>query len=217
MIQDFDIAAFEGARRYCSPETEARLRELIGGRYNGAHRFGSGDFHYMTKLFCDCIEEPFELLLFDHHPDMQKPAFEGVMSCGGWLRDLLETNPLLQHATIVGIAPELLCETEGFPGRLTVYPEGSTVIPAPSTGLPLYISVDKDVFCSCAARTNWDQGSLDLPTFASIAEMLSAGRRILGVDICGELPPEEGGTAEDSAVNRRADEFIVNLFKDRLI
>lgn len=217
MIEDFDLYVIECARRYCSPETERKLRELIAGRYSGIHRFGSGDFHYMTRLFCDNIPEPFDLLLFDHHPDMQSPAFEGVMSCGGWVRDLLETNPRLNHVTIVGIALELLVETEGFPGRVTVFPEGATVTPPAPSELPLYVSVDKDVFCSCVARTNWDQGSLDLPTFARIAEMFTAGRRILGVDICGELPLSEGGTAEDAAASRNADENIAGVFEDRLI
>ena len=39
----------------------------------------------------------------------------------------------------------------------------------------------------------------------------------LGLDICGSLPLEEGGTAEDAAVNRRTDSFIVEALKDRLI
>ena len=212
-----DCSAIEGSRRYCSPEAEKQLRELIAGRYRGVHHLGSGDYHYLSRLFCDNIPEPFDLLLFDHHPDMQPPVFEGVMSCGGWVHDLLESNPMLNHVTIVGIAPELLSETEGFPGRVTVFPEGGAVTPLPPSDLPLYVSVDKDVFCSCAARTNWDQGSLDLPLFIQILDLLIARRRILGLDICGELPISEGGTAADQEVNRRTDEYIVDLLKDHLI
>lgn len=207
-----DFNDIPGSRRYCEPEAEKRLRELIGKEFTGGavRLLGSGDFHYYTKLICDTIPGPFELLLFDHHPDMQKPVFEGVLSCGGWLRDLLETNPLLKHVTIIGIDPRLLGETEGFPGRVTVFPEGSTVTPPAPSELPLYISVDKDVFCSCAARTNWDQGSLDLPTFEKILNLFTAGRRILGMDICGELPLSEGGTAEDAEVNSRTDRAIIH-------
>ena len=212
-----DCSAIEGSRRYCSPNAEKQLRELIAGRYRGVHQLGSGDYHYLSRFFCDNIPEPFDLLLFDHHPDMQKPVFEGVISCGGWVRDLLETNPLLRHVTIVGIAPELLSETDGFPGRLSVFPEGSTVIPPPASGLPIYVSVDKDVFCGCAARTNWDQGSLDLPLFGQIVKLLTEGHRILGLDLCGELPLSEGGTAADLKVNRRTDEFIVNALTGSLI
>ena len=212
-----DCSAIEGSRRYCSPEAERQLRELIAGRYRGVHHLGSGDYHYLSRLFCDNIPEPFELLLFDHHPDMQPPVFEGVMSCGGWVRDLLESNPMLRHVTIVGISPELLSETEGFPGRVTAFPEGSTVLPPAPSEMPLYVSVDKDVFCGCAARTNWDQGSLDLPAFEAILAMLTESRRILGLDICGELPLSEGGTEADRQVNLRTDEYIVSLLKDRLI
>lgn len=212
-----DCSVIEGSRRYCSPEAERQLKEIIAGRYRGVHYLGSGDYHYLSRLFCDNVPEPFDLLLFDHHPDMQAPVFEGVMSCGGWVRDLLIGNPLLRHVTIVGINPQLLCETEGFSGRVTVFPEGSTVTPPAPSELPLYVSVDKDVFCGCAARTNWDQGSLDLPTFQALLSLLTEGRRIIGLDICGELPLSEGGTAADLEVNRRTDEFIVNAFKDRLI
>lgn len=212
-----DCSTVEGSRRYCSPEAERQLREIIGGRYRGVHHLGSGDYHYLSRFFCDNVPEPFDLLLFDHHPDMQAPVFEGVISCGGWLRDLLESNPMLHHVTIVGIAQELLSETEGFPGRVTVFPEGSTVTPPAPSELPLYVSVDKDVFCGCAARTNWDQGSLDLSGFEALLALLTEGRSILGLDICGELPFSEGGTAADREVNRRTDEFIVNLLKGRLI
>ena len=209
-----------GSRRYCDPEAEKQLRELIGNEFRaGAVRFlGSGDFHYYTKLICDTIPEPFDLLLFDHHPDMQKPVFEGVLSCGGWLRDLLETNLKLRHVTIIGIDPQLQGEAEGFHGRVTVFPEGSTVTPPAPSDLPLYISVDKDVFCSCAARTNWDQGSLDLPTFEKILGIFTAGRHILGLDICGELPLSEGGTAADAEVNNRTDRAIIHaLTGDNII
>ena len=212
-----DCSGIPGSRRYCDPGAEKRLREIIGGRWRGVHYLGSGDYHYLSKFFCDNIPEPFDLLLFDHHPDMQKPVFEGVLSCGGWVRDLLETNPRLRHVTIVGMDPQLLCETEGFPGRVTAFPEGGTVTPPAPAELPLYVSVDKDVFCSCCARTNWDQGSLDLPTFERILRLLTAGRRILGLDICGNLPEDEGGTAADAAINRRSDEFVTALLKDRLI
>ncbi len=212
-----DFSGLEGSRRYCDPDAERHIREVIDGRYRGVHHLGSGDYHYITKLFCDCIPEPFDLLLFDHHPDMQKPVFEGVLSCGAWLRDMLEDPSCrLRHAVLVGIAPELLSETEGFPGRITVFPEGGTVTPLPASGLPLYISVDKDVFCTCSARTNWDQGSLDLPLFAKILDMLTAGREILGLDLCGSLPYSEGGTADDAAINRRSDEFIMELLRERL-
>ena len=216
-VLTIDCSAIEGSRRYCSPEAEEQLKDIIGGRYRGVHNLGSGDFHYLSKLFCENIPEPFDLLLFDHHPDMQRPLFEGVLSCGGWLRDLLEKSPMLRSVAIVGIAPQLLSETQGFPGRVTVFPEGCTVTPLPASALPLYVSVDKDVFCGCAARTNWDQGSLDLPLFGRILELLTAGRRIIGLDLCGDFPLSEGGTAADQEVNRRTDEFIIEALKPLLI
>ena len=206
-----DCTSLEETRRYCSPEAERQLAAMISGRYSGVHFLGSGDYHYISKIFCDSIAEPFDLLLFDHHPDMQKPVFEGVLSCGGWVRDMLEQNRFLRNVTIVGMAGELMPETEGFPGRVTVFPEGACVHSVPGA-LPIYISVDKDAFCPCFARTNWDQGSLTLPEFGKVLHLLSGDRRVLGADICGSMPISEGGTRMDAALNSETDRILLEHF-----
>lgn len=197
-------------RRYCDPAGQEALRGMIAGRRQGVHLLDCGDYHYLTKLITDSVPEPFDLLLFDHHPDMQEPAFEGVLSCGGWVRDMLLENPSLQHVTIVGINPALLVETEGFGERVRVFPEGDTVVRDGRT-LPLYVSVDKDVFCTCAAVTNWDQGSLTLPAFTDIMSLLAGGRRVIGADICGGMSFAEGGTAGDCALNVQTDKYLAEL------
>ena len=206
-ILQIDCSLIEGSRRYCSPEAADIIAGMVDGCFGGLHYLGSGDFHYITKIICDFIPEPFDLLLFDHHPDMQEPAFGGILSCGGWVRDMLEGNSRLGNVTIVGIDPSLKEETGGFPGRVRVFCEGDTVVPVEGDR-PVYVSVDKDVFCPCFARTNWGQGSLTMPIFGEILAMLLKGRRVLGADICGSLPISDGGTPEDCAINRDADEDI---------
>ena len=207
-----DCSSLGGVRRYCDPAGQAALKERAAGRWPGLHLLDSGDYHYLTKILADQVPEPFDLILFDHHPDMQVPAFEGVLSCGGWLRDMLLENPMLQQVTIVGIDPSLLVETEGFGDRVRVFCEGDTVVPDGRL-LPVYVSVDKDVFCKCFASTNWDQGSLTLSAFTDILSLLAGGRRMLGADICGGISFAEGGTERDLSLNCQTDKYLINLFK----
>lgn len=202
----------EGVRRYCDPAGQAALKKMAAGRWSGVHLLDSGDYHYLTKILAEQVPEPFDLILFDHHPDMQAPAFGGVLSCGGWLRDMLAESPMLRHVTIIGIDPTLEQETEGFGDRVRVVPEGGRVT-ADGRRLPVYLSVDKDVFCTCYAATNWDQGSLTLPEMEAILRMLAGGRRILGADICGGISFAEGGTARDCTLNNRTDSYLINLLK----
>lgn len=58
------------------------------------------------------VKEPFELLVFDHHTDMQRPAFGGILSCGGWIREALETNENLKHVILVGPPETAMEETK---------------------------------------------------------------------------------------------------------
>ena len=208
-----DCTSMEGVRRYCDPASEAVLKAKIAGRYGGVHLLGSGDYHYLTKLITDSVSEPFELLLFDHHPDMQAPAFEGMLSCGGWLRDMLRDNPLLSAVKIFGINPALRGETEGWGARVQVYAEGDTILPPEpqKDSLPVYISIDKDVFCGCVARTSWDQGSMTMPQLEGILPLFTKGRRILGADICGSVSLSEGALAGDCTLNHLTDNHLIKL------
>ena len=72
----------------------------------------SGNYHYLTKLWLELVKEPFELLVFDHHTDMQRPAFGGILSCGGWIREALETNENLKHVILVGPPETAMEETK---------------------------------------------------------------------------------------------------------
>ncbi len=207
----FDFGALEGSRRYCDPLTEKLIAEQLGGDPSGVHLLGSGDFHYVTKLFCDLITTPFDLLLIDHHPDMQQAAFGGgILSCGGWVRTMLEENPMLGGVIMVGIDPSLLGETAGFGGRVTACPEGSTVLPVKGER-PLYISVDKDAFCPACARTNWGQGSMNLSQTEAVIDMFARGRKVIGADICGCLTLEEGGTVKDQEINALSDARLLEI------
>jgi arginase family enzyme len=55
-------------------------------------------------------------------------------------------------------------------------------------GLPVYISIDKDVLRPTDAATEWDAGSLRLATLLYWLVWLRRSRRVVGIDICGEWP-----------------------------
>ena len=72
------------------------------------HFFDNGNYHYMSKLWTDRIQEPFSLIVFDHHPDMQPPRFGGILSCGGWVKEVLDNNKFVQNVIIIGVKDELV-------------------------------------------------------------------------------------------------------------
>ena len=56
----------------------------------------------MTRLWLTKMDQPFCLLVYDNHTDMQPPAFGGLLSCGGWIAAALEELENLKHVILVG-------------------------------------------------------------------------------------------------------------------
>ena len=217
------------------------------------HFFDNGNYHYITKFWTDKIREPFDLVVFDHHPDMQPPRFGDILSCGGWVKKVLEENKFVQNAVIIGVADSLVDEnTEagenlhrecaGILDKVTFIKESeirewqncecttslsSLVCSLPKAGVlssNIYFSIDKDALSPAFAATNWDQGSLTFEALKSIITELSQGRKILGIDICGEraqeFKPIENGaqTAQEAdelnnKLNQELVEFLVGSWK----
>ncbi len=194
-----DFSAFEGSNCYCSAACASRIRAAIAEIPAAAfHCIGTGDYHYQTLFWLEKIREPFQLVLFDHHPDDQPGAFgEELLSCGGWVARARRL-PLLQADTWISGAQD-------FPA-LSALPE-----------LPVYLSVDTDVLSPAYARTDWDQGDMTLDELSGALRRLTAGRRILGVDLCGGLTPEKGASPEDLALNASTGEALYGCFRDLLI
>ena len=97
--------------------------------------------------------------------------------------------------------------------------------------LPLHgVSRHQDVLGRDEAVTNWDQGQLKLAHLIAAVERLAAGRFVFGVDVCGDWseprfsdpfraalaffdhPPRLRPTAEDLAINARANAVLVDCF-----
>ena len=84
-----DASGIEGTCCYCDPEAEAKIGALIPSSLPRLRWIDSGDYHYMSYLLAMQEKEPFHLLLLDHHPDNQAPAFgEEMLSCGSWVKSL---------------------------------------------------------------------------------------------------------------------------------
>lgn len=187
----------EGCCCYCDGAARERLRgEVRKLDLNALHWIDSGDYHYITLFFLERIEEPFDLVLLDNHPDDQEPAFgDGLLSCGGWVAGARRTLPLLRDVLRNPSESDLAGTAEGCACRR-----------------PVYLSIDIDVLSRDFARTDWSQGDMTLEQLYSAVKSLRASRRLLGVDVCGGLAINKGACPEDLLVNRRTRDMIQSLF-----
>lgn len=218
-----DCSGIPGTDCYCDDEAVETIRRRIADAgtkdAGGIHFFDNGNYHYMSKIWTDMVQEPFSLVAFDHHPDMQEPRFGNILSCGGWVKKVLEENNFIDNVVLIGVADHLVEEirkeiaSQPADARNdlqhkvtfireselpTVTLEGRSPDRVYSTlhiphSTHLYISIDKDVLSPAYAATNWDQGSLDIATLKEIIAGLATNHKIIGVDICGERARDFAG------------------------
>lgn len=224
-----DFQKLQGVNCYCTPEAEAAIKEKICDLpVQGIHFLDSGNYHYLSKFWLEKIQEPFSLLVFDNHTDMQEAAFFGLLSCGSWAGEVLDTHELLSHICVAG--PGLkdfreykgqawakltrICREELSDGGEEIFREFLETDP----DLPLYISIDKDVLRKEEARTNWDQGELALDQLLKLLELIFEKRKVIGVDICGENPPDTARpiSGEDLQINSRTNRELMLFFKKHI-
>jgi len=259
-VRWLDCTKIVGTDCYCDDEAIKEINELIDNAESSSksecnriienrdnstnapniHFFDNGNYHYMSKLWTDRVQEPFTLIVFDHHPDMQPPRFGGILSCGGWVKEVLDNNKFIQSVIIIGVKDELV-ETvreelsqsgessildkvtfirESELNTLSFQSSLSSFVSRLSSQHSLYISIDKDALSPVYAATNWDQGTLTLDALKDSITALTTGRKILGIDICGErahdFEGDEHHTVQEadslnSELNREFVEFLNNL------
>lgn len=209
-----DCSRLEGVNCCCTTEAEEEIKAQIAKfTFPGIHFLDSGNYHYLTKFWMDKIQDPFDLLVFDNHTDMQESGFFGLLSCGSWVKESLESHPFLQEICIMGPAEvSFLQDMKEEAQRVT--PVSSETLSKSGLGVlseflerhprrPLYISVDKDMLSSAYARTNWDQGETSLEDLYLWLKTAFEKREIAGVDICGENP-------QDTAAPPKGEELEIN-------
>ena len=90
----------EGTCCYCDAASREQILSGLPAVLPRLRWIDSGDYHYMSHLLALREKEPFHLVLLDHHPDNQEPAFGGVLSCGSWVKEMEEENGLLRLAVL---------------------------------------------------------------------------------------------------------------------
>ena len=184
-----DCSDIEETDMYCSKEANKRIWEKIKPYgIQGIHYIDSGNYHYISKIITDHIDEPFGLVMYDHHTDMQIPMVPGMMSCGDWAGQALNRNKNLRQLVIVGPPEKDIDQTlESYngsqSGRLLIFSaedlHGGLLenkLKLIRTDLPLYISIDKDVLGTEDCETNWSQGDMSIDGL----------ERLLGVFLGGQ-------------------------------
>ena len=222
-----DLSQVPGTDCYCDDEAVAAIRTKMADAgiktAQGIHFIDNGNYHYMSKLWTDRISEPFTLVVFDHHPDMQEPRFGDILSCGGWIKKVLNENKFIDIVVLIGVADHLVEETTPHDKVSFIRESELSQIPtdviANTIQSTLYISIDKDVLSPAFAATNWDQGSLDIATLKEIIAGLAASHKIIGVDICGERAHDFSGdeshsVQEADALNDRTNRELVDFLQN---
>ena len=220
-----DCKDIVGVNGYCSDDAQEEIRKRMQDYdYRGIHFLDSGNYHYLSKFWLEKIEEPYSLVVFDHHTDMQESAFFGMLSCGSWIKEVLEEHPYIKEVCVVGppkaateqSEPNLasrvvfLTQEELEAGILEKWQE----FLENEKELPVYLSIDKDVLCPEDARTNWDQGKMKLEEMGEMIKLVFQKRNVLGIDVCGENPQDTAKmpSKEDLRINNETNNRLYEYF-----
>ena len=220
---DFELikcSDISGCDMYCDDEAKKEIKKRLAAHvkghektqeiFRGIHLIDSGNYHYMTRIFTEEINEPYDLVFFDNHTDM-KPAMFDMLSCGSWAKEVLEKDENLRKMYMIGPraqADELSLE-KGLSEKLVIIsqdefwdeisainnPKMKKIFDPSDKPLPVYLSIDKDLLDESEVKTNWDQGNMSLKVLIAILKEICKNRTVLGADICG-LFPESAGNAQ---------------------
>ena len=222
-----DCRNVRGTTGFCDPEAFRTLAEkLRNSPAKGVHFLDSGNYHYVTELWLNKLNEPFNLAVFDHHTDTKRSRFGDLLSCGNWIRNSLTHNRNLRKVLLLGFSGErdTLPTDEPFRSRLICYdaaavrrPDFLSELRRIHERLPLYISIDKDVLNPAILQTDWDQGDLTGGELKILLHRLLQTHRVLGVDVCGECRRSIGNflaRRSNDNFNRLLLEFLEHEHRD---
>lgn len=202
-----DMTGMSGTNCMCDDEAVLRIKEICASENvsgSGIHFIDSGNYHYMSALLSEMVDEPFSLVVLDHHPDMQPPMFGDILSCGGWVKEVFDKNPNVKDIHIIGADRGLINKLDmedqkrvSFYDIADIFDEG---IKLPKTEYPVYLSIDKDVVTRDELVTNWDQGDMTTSQLLDFVKEMISGGRVLTVDICGECALDQEGCDVTEAI-----------------
>ena len=210
----FNDRALNGVRGYMDEEARKYLLEEIKVRskLTSIHLLDSGNYHHLSRVYLDLIKEPYNLVVYDNHTDMQFSAFGNILSCGSWIADAYESLYYLKKIIVIGANSKYIEACEFNKDERVIFADSINEVSL-ENDLPIYISVDKDVISENEFISDWDQGIMPVSTLIKELKCLRDNFRIMGVDICGE--PDNSDDINISLSNNINKE-LVNIFVDIL-
>ena len=210
----FNDRALNGVRGYMDDEARKYLLEEIKVRskLTSIHLLDSGNYHHLSRVYLDLIKEPYNLVVYDNHTDMQFSAFGNILSCGSWIADAYESLYYLKKIIVIGANSKYIEACEFNKDERVIFADSINEVSL-GNDLPIYISVDKDVISENEFISDWDQGIMPVSTLIKELKCLRDNFRIMGVDICGE--PDNSDDINISLSNNINKE-LVNIFVDIL-
>ncbi|MGN0407966.1 MAG: arginase family protein [Bacteroides sp.] len=240
-----DVSDITGTDCYCDDDAVLKLKERIKDySYRGIHYIDSGNYHYMSKLWTDKIDRPFVLVVFDNHPDMQRPLFGDILSCGGWIKEVLDNNKYLEKVIVIGVNNRLLkeldddvlreadnnrvcfvtrqeiadamdCSANGCEeSEINIFEQKAALV---GENKAVYISIDKDVLDESVVKTNWDQGDMRINEIYSYIKEVAQKNEIIGADVCGEPSHEEAVNDDIIIRSNTVNLSVLNILKKFLM
>lgn len=210
----FDDVNLSGVRGYMDEESKAYLMNEIksDGKLSSIHFLDSGNYHHLSRLYLNFIKEPFNLVVYDNHTDMQFSAFGNILSCGSWIADAYEGLGNLNKIFIIGANKKYIEDCEFKKDDRVIF-AGSISDVNLDKNIPVYSSIDKDVLSKDEFVSDWDQGEMSVATLIEELENLISNFKLLGVDICGEPALNDGFSIN---LSNNINKELVNIFVDIL-
>lgn len=184
-VIEIDCRDLQSVTSYCEEASLQRI-EQRAQPFPFLCFLGNGNYHYLSYLHQKSFDEPYTLVLFDHHSDLYEAP---MLSCGSWVNRILKENPRCLSVILIGVSVEAQIREFSIP--IQVFNEHELNLQALIECLadiktPIFLSIDKDVLSKKVCQTNWDQGSMSLEMLLSCIAYLVSKKKSLGVDVCGE-------------------------------
>lgn len=203
------LREIDGTNGYCAEEAGCQIRKRLKNYPpEGYHFLDNGNYHYLSRFWLEKIDRPFNLVVFDHHTDMQESSLIPALSCGNWILESIKDVSLINKVWLIGPPEADFSEIkEDYKKRIVFISETKAdmleecenltknreLSELTGSGLPVYISIDKDVISEEELKVNWDQGSMKLKTMLGIIGFIKENCDLIGVDICGEPDISDNG------------------------
>ena len=209
----------EGTNCYCNRSAEKEIKNMIASYSpKGVHFIDSGNYHYVSKFWVDKIKKPFILVLFDNHSDMMDDLLSDMLSCGNWLKKVMDDNANLKKVVLFG--PKKI-PADIDKNKIIQITKNDKCAHEKWTNIcklekkyPVYISIDKDVIDKKYVKTSWDQGKMEMKDMERIIDKLATKHKIIGIDICGEYNNSMDSISYEALKkNNKANKELLNFIE----